>query len=67
MLPKGKHCLIRVGLVKGCSEALHPNPFVWLVRELVRNLVHSLDRSLVLQIETNAFPELDFQQQGSCL
>ena len=26
-----------------------------------------VSRSLVLQIETNAFPELDFQQQGSCL
>jgi hypothetical protein len=37
--------------VKGCLEAQHPNPFVWLVRESVRDLVHSLDRSLVAVIE----------------
>ena len=63
--------MTRVGLVKGYSEALHPNPFVWsvpeLVRYFVRDLVHLLDHSSVLQIETNAFPELDFQQQGSGL
>ncbi len=49
--------MTRVGLVKGCSEALHPNPFIWLVSELVRylvrDLVHSLDRSLVAVIESN--------------
>ncbi len=38
-----------------------------LVFSLVCNLVHLLDCSLVLKIETNAFPELDFQQQGTGL
>jgi hypothetical protein len=39
----------------------------WLVRESVRDLVHSLDRSLVAEIESNDQPELYFQQLGSDL
>jgi hypothetical protein len=39
----------------------------WLVRESARDLVHSLDRSLILQIKSNDSPELDFQQLGSDL
>ncbi len=48
--------------VKGCLEALHPNPFDWLVRELVSDLVHSFICSLVAVIESNDLPELDLQQ-----
>ena len=42
--------LLEFSLMKGYLEALHPNPFVWLVRELVRNLVYLLDCLLVPQI-----------------
>ncbi len=60
------HCmLLEISLVKGCSEALHPNPFVWLVCKLVRNLVCFLDCSSIPQIGWNDFPELDFWQKGS--
>jgi hypothetical protein len=40
-------------LMKDCQEAMHPIPIVWLVCELVRDLVHSLDRLLVAVIESN--------------
>jgi hypothetical protein len=40
-------------LMKGCQEAMNPVPIVWLVRESVRDLVHSLDRSLVAVIKSN--------------
>ncbi len=53
--------LFKISSVKGWLEALHPNPFVWLVCELVCDLVHSLDLSLVAVIESNNWPELDFQ------
>jgi hypothetical protein len=56
-----KHYNTLLVLMINYMEAMHQNPFVWLVRKLIRNLVHLLDRSLVLQIETNVFPELDFQ------
>ncbi len=53
-----------------CLEALYPAlalcallKISWLVHQLVRLSVCSL----VSQIETNDFPELDFQQQGSGL
>jgi len=74
---EGAACLVKfkvtinkiysISLTKGCLEAHHPNPFVWLVRESVRDLVHSLNRSLIPQIESNDSPELDFQQLGSDL
>ena len=32
---------------------MHHVPIIWLVRESVRDLVHSLDRSLVDVIESN--------------
>ncbi len=54
-------------LMKGCQEAMHPVPIIWLVCKSVRDLVHLLDRSLAQQIETTDYPELDFQQQGSGL
>ncbi len=55
--PALAHCmLLKFSLMKGCLEALHPNPFVWLVR----NLVHSLDCSLIAVIESNEWPKLDF-------
>jgi hypothetical protein len=47
--------------VKACLEALHPNPFIWLVRELVRDLVHLLVCSLVAVIESNDLLKLDLQ------
>ncbi len=40
-------------LMKGSLEALHPNPFVWLVCESVCEMVHFLNRSLVAVIESN--------------
>jgi hypothetical protein len=40
-------------LMKGCQDAMHPVPIVWLVCELVIDLVHSLDRLLVAVIESN--------------
>jgi hypothetical protein len=59
--------LLEISLVKDCLETLHPNPFVWLVCKSVRELVHSLDRSLIPQIESNDSPELDLQQLDSDL
>ncbi len=53
--------LLKISSVKGWLEALHSNPFVWLVCKLVRNLVHSSDHSSVAAIESNNWPELDFQ------
>ncbi len=44
-----------------CLEALHPNPFVWLIHSLVCNLVYSFVCSMIPQIESNDLPELDFQ------
>jgi hypothetical protein len=40
-------------LMKGCQEAMNPVPIVWLVCESVRDLVYSLDRSLVTVIKSN--------------
>jgi hypothetical protein len=57
--------LLKFSLMKGCLEALHPHPFVWLVRKLVSNLVYLVDRSVVAVIKSNDCPELDFQQQVS--
>ncbi len=45
--------LLKISLMKGWLEALHPIPYVWLIRKSVRDLVHSLDRSLVAEIESN--------------
>jgi hypothetical protein len=60
--PASAHCrLLEIFSVKGWLEALHPNPFVWLVRVLIRDLVHSLDCSLVAVIKSNNWPKLDFQ------
>jgi hypothetical protein len=44
-------------------EALHTNPFVWLLCESVCDLVHLLDHSLIAEIESNDSPDLDFMQQ----
>ncbi len=32
--------LLKFSLMEGCLEALHPNPFIWLVCKLVCNLVY---------------------------
>jgi hypothetical protein len=54
--PALTHCTsLEFSLVKGCLEALHPNPFVWLAHKSVCDLIHSLDCSLVAVIESNAF------------
>ncbi len=52
-----------------CLEALHPAlaHCMLLVFWFVHHLACLLVCSLVPQIETNDFPELDFQQQGSGL
>ncbi len=52
-----------------CLEALHPLDLCTLLKIswLVHRLVCLLVCSLVPQIKTNDFPELDFQQQGSGL
>ena len=39
--------LLEISSVKGWLEAMHPNPFVWLVCKLVHDLVHLLDCSLL--------------------
>ncbi len=63
--PALAHCtLLEISSVKGWLEALHSNPLIWLVPELVRELVYLLDRSLVAVIESNNWPELDFQLQS---
>ncbi len=40
-------------LMKGCQEAMHPVPIVWLVRESVRDLVHSMVCSIVAVIKSD--------------
>jgi hypothetical protein len=45
--------------VKGCLEALRPNPFDWLVHKLVRDLVGLLGCSLMYQIELDDSAEHD--------
>ena len=55
---RAQHCRY----MKDWMEAQHPKSFVWLVCESACDLVHSLDYSLVPQIESNDSPELDFQQ-----
>ncbi len=64
--PAFAHCTsLEFSLVKGYLEALHPNPFVWLVCESVCDLVHSLYCSLVAVIESNDWSEQDFQRLSS--
>ncbi len=52
--------LLEFSLMKGFLEAMHPNPFVWLVCKFVCDLVHLLDCSLVAVIKSNEWPKIDF-------
>ncbi len=54
-------CWTLLLLMKGCQEAMHPVLIIWLVCELVRNLVHLWDHSLVAVIESNEWPKPDLQ------
>ncbi len=44
-------------LMKGCQEAVHPVPIIWLVDESVCSLVYSLDPSLIAKERSPVAPQ----------